>query len=918
MKNDTPALFGKVLRACGLTATGLFLFQVSPAQTAPADKDETLQLERYVVTGSNLPTAGETPASPVTLLTPQIIAQSGVASDLLQVIRKVAPQFTGNANLGGDNGNISSGLTNGGSSLALRNAATLVLVNGRRLASAPVGATGGNVFVDVNAIPLAAIERVEILTDGASAIYGSDAVSGVVNIILKSDFQGAEIGGRYAFTRNQGHYEEKSAYGVVGGRFGENGPKVTASYEWVKTDPVFNYERPFATPVYGTTNFAGAIQVGAYDADGNFTGDPNGYYFLDPSLNAPKAGATLAERGYTGPYNTGEILRFYDLARYTTMILANEKKIGTFSLEGRFSDQLRYFGDLLYSSTDTVSQLNAQPLTIRLTAADPANVLGRDVSVRNRFVDYPRTYSAVTDSFRGIFGLKGSLADHWTWDGAADYSQGVQDFANGGLVRTAARIAAVAAGKINLFNRTQASGALDGVFGAAAGKFKSTLVSADLKLVGTDLLKLPGGSISLAAGLEVRSEKLTAEADIDSQSATFAYDSGTTIDPFNQKRDVKSAFAEVRIPLVGPENRRPGIHTAELTVAVRHERYSDTDDPTVPKIALRYQPVDDSLLFRATFSKSFAAPTLYELNSPVAIGFTPPLAEFDTNQAGLVTTAVTSLAPSRSTNYSAGIVWSPKALPDFLVSVDYFNIKQSEVISSYFTSGVVDQVFHDVEVNGGNSPYASLIHISSATGPTISAPGQVSLLGLDNLYLVVPAASNLGTAKLSGFDTRLEYTWKLDAGGKLRFASTGSYYLNYDIQVAPGAPFTPTAGLVTGLNGTIPRWRLYNQVSWESGGWTVDLGQTFYSATTDTIWTTDYLPDYQQRIPAYSTYDASVSYDWKAGWRRLKGMKLSVGVNNFTNRMPTKSATFDSLSNADITEFNPIGRLYYISASTRF
>jgi iron complex outermembrane receptor protein len=918
MNNRSPASSGQAWRALGLTAASLSLCLALPAQTTPADKDETLQLERYVVTGSNLPTAGETPVSPVSLLTPEIIAQSGVANDLLQVIRKVAPQFTGNANLGGDNGNISSGLTNGGSSLALRNAATLVLVNGRRMSAAPVGATGGNVFVDVNAIPLAAIERVEILTDGASAIYGSDAVSGVVNIILKADFEGAEIGGRYAFTRNTGHYTEKSAYGVAGGRLGENGPKVTASYEWVKTDPLISYQRPFATPVYGTTNFAGVIQVGSYDAAGNFTGDPNGYYFLDPTLNAPKAGATLAERGYTGPYDTGAILRFYDLARYTTMLIGNEKKVATLAVDGRVSEGLRWFADVLYSSTYNVSQLNAQGLTIRLPAADPSNVLGRDVSVRNRFVEYPRTYAADTSAFRTVAGLKGTINDRWTWEGALNYSEGVQDFTNAGLVRTAAREAAVAAGRMNLFNRTQASGALDGVFGAAMGKFKSTLASADLKVVGTDLIKLPGGGVSLAAGLEARSEKLTAESDIDSQSATFAYDSGVTIDPFNQKRDVKSIFAEARIPLIGAENRRPGIHTAELTVAVRHERYSDTDDPTVPKIALRYQPVDDSLLLRATFSKSFAAPTLYELNSPVAIGFTPPLAEFDTNQAGLVTTAVTSLAPSRSTNYSAGIVWSPKSLPDFLLSVDYFSIKQTDVISSFFTSGVVDQVFHDVEVNGANSPYASLIHISSATGPTIGAPGQVSALGLDNLYLVVPSASNLGTAKLSGFDTRLEYTWKLAAGGKVRFSTTGSYYLNYDIQVAPGAPFTPTAGLVTGLNGTIPRWRIYNQVSWERGGWTVDLGHTFYSATTDTTWTPDYLPDYQQRIPAYSTYDASLSYDWKAGWWRLKGLKVSVGVNNLANTMPDKSATFDSLSNADITEFNPIGRLFYVSASTKF
>jgi len=240
------------------------------------------------------------------------------------------------------------------------------------------------------------------------------------------------------------------------------------------------------------------------------------------------------------------------------------------------------------------------------------------------------------------------------------------------------------------------------------------------------------------------------------------------------------------------------------------------------------------------------------------------------------------------------------------------------VINSLGAAGVVDQVFHDVEVNGSASPYAKLIHISSATGPTISGAGQVSGLGLDNLYFVIPAASNLGTQKMGGFDTRLEYTWKLAEGGRVKFSSMGTYYLNYDIQIAPGAPFTPTAGLVTGLSGTIPRWRFYNQLGWQGADWAVDFGHTFYSGTTDATWTPDSLPDYQQKIPAYSVYDVNVSYNWKAGWKQLKAVKVTLGVNNIANRLPTKSATFDSFSNADITEFSPIGRLYYLSVSTKF
>ena len=272
MKNYTPVTFGKVLRAFGLAGTGLSLCLAASAQTASAptaEDNDTVKLEKYVVTGSNLPTAGETPVAPISLLTPEIIERTGITNDLLQVIRKSAPQFTGNANLGGDNGNIASGSTNGGSAVALRNLPTLVLVNGRRMAAAPVGATGGAVFVDVNAIPVSAIARIEILTDGASAIYGTDAVSGVVNIILKSDFEGVEVGGHYGVSKHGGtSYEERSAYVVAGGQIGANGPKITASAEWVKTDPLYNYERPFSSPVFGTTTFAGVVQLGAYNANG--------------------------------------------------------------------------------------------------------------------------------------------------------------------------------------------------------------------------------------------------------------------------------------------------------------------------------------------------------------------------------------------------------------------------------------------------------------------------------------------------------------------------------------------------------------------------------------------------------------------------------------------------------------------------
>lgn len=918
MKTRFISVFRGKMRAAlaaGCTLVGPALPALRPAGD-PAT-DEPVRLSSLVVTGSNLPTAGETPATPVTIVSPGDIARTGVTNDLLRVIRKTAPQFSGNVNLGGANANISSGLTNGGSQLALRNLATLVLVNGRRLAAAPVGATGGNVFVDVNAIPVRAIARIEILTDGASAIYGTDAVSGVVNIILQTDFSGGETGGRFAQTGNQGHYTERSAWGVVGARLGANGPRVTAAYEWSKTDPLYNYQRPFATPSYGTTNFAGVIQLGERDADGSFIGDPNGYHYLDPSLAAPRPGATLAERGYGGPLDAGTILRTFDLSEFVTMLLQNEKKIFTLSADQRVSGRLALYGDMIFSQTDTISQLNAQPLTITLPAAHPANILGRDVSVRNRFVDHPRRYTALTDALRAVGGAKGAIGDAWSWDTAVNYSRAMQDFRNAGLVRTAAREAAVAAGRVDLFAREQAPGALDEVFGEATGEFTSELRSWDVKLVGTELLRLPGGGVDLAVGFEAREETLEAASDVDSQSATFAYDSGTTIDPFDERRRIASMFAEMNVPLVGKENRRPGVYSAQLTLAVRHERYSDTDDPTVPKVALRYQPFGDDLLLRVSFSKSFAAPTLYQLNSPTGEGFTGSLPEFDSNQAHLLLLPVESLMPSRSTNYSAGVVWTPRGVAGLSFSVDYFAIEQKDVISNLNASGVLDQVFHSVEVNGTASRYASLIHYGSFTGPTISAPWQVSALGLDNLYFVIPAASNIGAQKLAGLDVKLGCERPVGEG-RIRWDSTSTYYRRFDLQVAPGELFTPTAGLVTGLNGSIPRWRSYNVLTYSLGRMSLEVAHTFYTALTDTAWTPDRRPDYERRISSYSVFDLSASYALKGRRSWFKGLQVTVGVNNAGNRLPTKSVTFDSLANADVGEFDPIGRLHYVSAKYRF
>jgi iron complex outermembrane recepter protein len=189
-----------VAAACSLElAAGTAHAQGTPADDQDQPKVESAGLETVTVTGSLLPTTPDAVAVPVIALDARQLEQNGVSTNALEILRKAIPSFAGRSNAGTSNANNDNQRTAGGSQLQLRNLPTLILVNGRRVANSGVGGINGKNFVDVNQIPAAAIDHIEVLTDGASSIYGSDAIGGVVNFILKSDYKGVSAGGRYGF-----------------------------------------------------------------------------------------------------------------------------------------------------------------------------------------------------------------------------------------------------------------------------------------------------------------------------------------------------------------------------------------------------------------------------------------------------------------------------------------------------------------------------------------------------------------------------------------------------------------------------------------------------------------------------------------------------------------------------------------------
>ncbi|MEO6004174.1 MAG: TonB-dependent receptor [Opitutus sp.] len=933
---------------------GLLSITSARAQSSPtgATDDSPVSLERVEVTGSYIPYSVDAPAVPVRTVSVAEIEATGQRADLLEVIRKTVPQFIGNGNLGSANSNISGGSTNGGSQIKLRNVQTLVLINGRRAAFAPVGATGGFDFVDVNAIPVAAVERIEVLKDGASALYGSDAVSGVVNIILKKDYQGAELGGQYRFSSQGGkHWEERSGNFTVGAKSGKT--SVTVSGEWVRSDPLFLSEREFSFDQTGkSSSFPGAVAP--------YFGD-NGNYLLAPGKTAPLntdlTGAELVAAGiYTKP--TVAFPSLFNLNN-ATLGTGNEKFSVTTALSHQLTDNIELFGDLLYTRTDVFYQLNAQPIvgmpyfaqnvegfggpTGYTLAEHPQNPFDDMVLVRNRFVDYPRLYIHENDSIRGLAGARGKINDLYSWEVGANLNKVTQNFRNENVINRVALANAIDNGLINLFNREQNPTALTqaNIFGTAFSRNQSSLISFDARLNGGFENVLPAGPILFAVGAETRRETLSANPDagsftiVDPNSPMFgqptSWDGATTTDRFNVHRSVDSAFLEVRVPVVSAAQSIRGLHTLDLDLAVRHDKYSDTDDPTVPKVSLRWFPINDELAFRASYSKSFSAASLFSLFGPAGVGFTDQpiglqfvdgrVMDDNVDQAFLRITSNPNLKPEKAKNYNVGLIYSPKGLKGFSVELNYFSITQDQIAGSV---SEVD-IMQDVETNGASSKYADRVRINSFNGAPITGPGQISAAfdqggGSFTRVFVTNFSENFVSGKQDGVDSEINYTFDVPSVARFDVKLNGVWFNSFTVD---GEEYVGTTNGNSVLNGgTIPRWLANLSVEMTRGNILGGFYITHIPSVNDTTAADDETdPTSDRHIESFTTVDVYLGYTFRnnAGLGRFaKGLQVRVGANNVFDKAPPLAKSSWTDSGADTSTYGAMGRILYVSGNIKF
>ena len=339
--------------------------------------------------------------------------------------------------------------------------------------------------------------------------------------------------------------------------------------------------------------------------------------------------------------------------------------------------------------------------------------------------------------------------------------------------------------------------------------------------------------------------------------------------------------------------------------------------PLDPLLAIRYQPFDDQLTLRGSYTKSFIAPTLFELYGPSSIGFSNDLTNFQqynggnlgnigqTNEKG---GSNPNLNPTVAENWTVGFVYSPKQLKGLTFTVDYYRIREDEIVGVNDDRGALQ----DVELKGPASPYAQFTSFKNYVGEPgavpITAPGQIS--GDPTGVFFYNPVNNIGTDKYQAMDLQLDYTWEMAGIGRFDFSAKGTYIFNYFLD-SPGSPGEQTAGFGTAAtnNGSIPRWDSYAALDYTRGGWDVVVANKYISHLTDI--------DDGEPIAYYTSWDVSVSYKFSQSdvgmLSFFKGLTLKVGVNDVFNRQPSNDYDTFAQDNADISLYSPIARFVYSS-----
>lgn len=1007
-RRSVPLLFLSISWLGGVSSLG--------AQVVAGSPGDPQRLDRFVVTGSYLPASAEMNASPVVTLERGAIEQAG-ATDVLRLLKTLTPAFSGSGNVGNE-----VNLQGFGESyVALRNLTTLVLVNGRRLGNSPFSSNNSSATipaVDLNTIPMGMIERVEVLKDSASTIYGSDAVGGVINVILRKNYTGLEFGGRYGSDRD-GDFTTKEAWVIggvsrpgisltVGAQYFENTKLLSTQRKVAVLDPaelVALGQNPAVLAAHISPTFAGRagnfIIAGSPLAQGA-TGYNANIKSLPAKTNpnaAPQTMEQLVAAGYYLPINSTPLSRaaggtasILNTALYGfAIVLPTERRQGFVSLSNEiFGKHLELFGDYLFSKTlnggsDLAPSIMPQVAPLRIPANNPYNLFGVPIGaggapnapgLRTRFDEMgARSSDNEVDMHRVVLGFRGQIGDRWNWELAGNYvkADGSQVFYGGasGLVLMQLLVPQLnAAGTgytydsqgrpLSVYARDGRNVPVFDFFGVAGANAPETLDalrtnlyrsarveqrSLDFRATGK-ILSLPAGELSVAFGGEAREEETSSSAD-------SLFNAGLAVGyiPLNNlpagERRTRAAFVEAGIPIASPKNALPLARRLDFTAAVRHERISPGGNANTPKFGVRWLPLDDQLLVRATYAKGFIAPSIFALYGP-AQGATATIAMPEGNGqtgAGGATGRTVSgqfiaqiselsnpaLTAAKSESYTIGLAYSPKQIKGLNFSADYYRLEQDKVGGFDYT-----YIVGDLNARGAGSPYAANFRFVDGTQLASNATNQVTSTNAGTLRVVYNPLGDLWT---DGLDLAANYTMATQGAGTFSFGTDANVIFNFKARANPAAPYLQYARVFTeAINGkgnpqgVLPGYvgRAHVTHSWRSLRTHARFNYVPSVSAPGTSFgerpgTPNILRANLQAytIPSYQTVDLAVTYtlpDFGQRWARR--FSITAGANNVLDEdppfVPGAGSGNGSESNTVKSTYDIIGRFFFVELRKQF
>lgn len=843
---------------------------------------QTQELDKVVVTGSRLPRTAKEGAQEVKVYTKQQIEQSGqtTVADFLNTLPDVSL-----------NTNEAFQTQSGGTTVQLHGlpiGTTLVLLNGQRVEASAVQVNSGFNIFDLNNVPTSAVERIEVVSEGSSAIYGSDAIAGVVNIVLRNNVNGGEIAAKYGWASGT---QETNASAVWGKRWDHAALSVIASYQ--KRSPLYGLDRAVTANNDYTQYGGGDARLDACSlADIYSTNGGN-----LPGTNSPYAAVSQSSTVHNYVAVPGQLNK---CSFYGYQQLLPETHRDSILVQGHYglTSSVDVFGGLLYSHViedDFVGPpfLYGAPgyQQFTVSANNPYNPYGQTVGVSQLLSSLGNSVLGVptaTVFFRPSLGLKGTLFSDWYWETSGWISADRTQYAQTGNLDATATQAAL--------NSSDPATALNPFIAGPPGtsqELRSLLVNYYARYRGQEtgvngfvrgpLLKLPSGAVDIVLGSEYDHDTFSAE-NINNPFAT----SGT------YHRDAFSVFGEAHIPIVANHDNPSVGDRLALTVAGRYNHFDDFGSNTTPQYGVEFRPAN-TLLLRGTYSRSFKAPTLPDLDGPqtvIASTVNDPLLNNQIEAISLVSGSNPKLHPETGFSSTYGFVYSSEAIPDLQLSVTHWQINEFNNMQRFSENDLVqnENLFPNNVIRAASCP----------SGPPCP------------IVEIIDNPVNFGEINVAGLDYQVTYKARSEVGIWTPSLNATQTY-RYNEALLPNSPPTDAASKAQDSGNWAPHWKATAALGWTLGPYSAHVDARYVGRYQDYDTTSHELGNFWlYDVNARYLIGQALAHD--DPW--LRGAYIEVGGVNISNSLPVYSDR--NGGGYDPTQYDIRGRFLYALAGIKW